>query len=82
MSTTASSASKPSGGWQPPTLEDMQAMLPQYQFVSLLGRGGNTGDDGDHRHQHTEPEGQLVGHYSVWSGVNGWFFVCRHTRRM
>jgi len=26
--------------WQPPTLEEMQAMLPQYQFVSLLGRGG------------------------------------------
>ena len=41
MSTSsASSASKPSGGWQPPTLEEMQAMLPQYQFVSLLGRGG------------------------------------------
>jgi len=26
--------------WQPPSLGDMQAMLPQYQFVSLLGRGG------------------------------------------
>jgi serine/threonine protein kinase len=26
--------------WQPPTLEDMQAMLPQYQFECLLGRGG------------------------------------------
>ena len=37
---TASSSSKPSKGWQPPTLEEMQAMLPQYQFVSLLGRGG------------------------------------------
>ncbi len=37
---TASSSSKPSGQWQPPTLEEMQAMLPQYQFVSLLGRGG------------------------------------------
>ncbi len=34
------SGSKPSGMWQPPTLEEMQAMLPQYQFVSLLGRGG------------------------------------------
>jgi serine/threonine protein kinase len=32
--------SKPSGMWQPPSLEEMQAMLPQYQFVSLLGRGG------------------------------------------
>ncbi len=39
MSTT-SSASKPSGAWQPPPLEEMQAMLPQYEFVSLLGRGG------------------------------------------
>ncbi|MEZ5386337.1 MAG: protein kinase [Prosthecobacter sp.] len=37
---TSSSASKPSKGWQPPTLEEMQAMLPQYRFVSLLGRGG------------------------------------------
>ncbi|MBL9176472.1 MAG: SUMF1/EgtB/PvdO family nonheme iron enzyme [Verrucomicrobiaceae bacterium] len=37
---TASSASKPSGQWQPPTLEEMQAMLPQYQFENLLGRGG------------------------------------------
>jgi hypothetical protein len=35
-----STASKPSGQWQPPTLEDMQAMLPQYEFISLLGRGG------------------------------------------
>ncbi|MFN0077497.1 MAG: protein kinase domain-containing protein [Prosthecobacter sp.] len=26
--------------WQPPSLDEMQAMLPQYQFVSLLGRGG------------------------------------------
>jgi hypothetical protein len=26
--------------WQPPTLEEMQAMLPQYDFVTLLGRGG------------------------------------------
>jgi serine/threonine protein kinase len=37
---STSSSSKPSTGWQPPTLEEMQAMLPQYQFVSLLGRGG------------------------------------------
>ncbi|MEZ5386334.1 MAG: serine/threonine-protein kinase [Prosthecobacter sp.] len=37
---TASSSSKPSAGWQPPSLEEMQAVLPQYQFVSLLGRGG------------------------------------------
>jgi serine/threonine protein kinase len=26
--------------WQPPSLEEMQAMLPQYHFDSLLGRGG------------------------------------------
>jgi serine/threonine protein kinase len=37
---TATSSSRPSKGWQPPTLEEMQAMLPQYQFISLLGRGG------------------------------------------
>ncbi|MEQ1751598.1 MAG: serine/threonine-protein kinase, partial [Prosthecobacter sp.] len=37
---SSSSSSKPSKGWQPPTLEEMQAMLPQYQLVSLLGRGG------------------------------------------
>jgi len=36
----ASSASKPSGQWQPPSLEEMQAMLPQYQFEKLPGRGG------------------------------------------
>ncbi len=40
MSSSSSSSSKPSKGWQPPTLEEMQAMLPQYQLVSLLGRGG------------------------------------------
>ncbi len=40
MSTTSSSASKPSGMWEPPTLEEMQAMLPQYQFTAVLGRGG------------------------------------------
>jgi hypothetical protein len=39
MSSTSTS-SKPSGIWQPPTLEEMQAMLPQYRFISLLGRGG------------------------------------------
>lgn len=26
--------------WHPPSLEEMQAMLPQYHFESLLGRGG------------------------------------------
>ncbi|MBL9176471.1 MAG: protein kinase [Verrucomicrobiaceae bacterium] len=37
---TSSSGSKPTTGWQPPSLEEMQAMLPQYQFEKLLGRGG------------------------------------------
>jgi serine/threonine protein kinase len=26
--------------WQPPSLAEMQALLPQFQFVALLGRGG------------------------------------------
>mgnify|MGYP002378218001 FL=1 len=37
---TSSQGSKPSSGWQPPSLEEMRAMLPQYEFESLLGRGG------------------------------------------
>jgi len=37
---TSSSGSKPTTGWLPPSLEEMQAMLPQYQFEKLLGRGG------------------------------------------
>ncbi len=37
---SSSSGSKPTTGWQPPSLEEMQAMLPQYQFECLLGRGG------------------------------------------
>jgi hypothetical protein len=31
---------KTAGKWQPPALEEMQAMLPQYEFIALLGRGG------------------------------------------
>ncbi len=31
---------KVAGKWQPPALEEMQALLPQYQFIALLGRGG------------------------------------------
>ncbi len=38
--TTSQSGSKPARGWQPPSLEEMQAMLPQYHFEKLLGRGG------------------------------------------
>src|SRR5687767_2858792 len=26
--------------WQPPSLAQMQALLPQYQFLALIGRGG------------------------------------------
>jgi len=26
--------------WQPPSLAEMQALLPEYQFVSLIGHGG------------------------------------------
>lgn len=37
---TFSQGSKPSSGWQPPSLEEMQAMLPQYHFEILIGRGG------------------------------------------
>ncbi|MFM7604236.1 MAG: protein kinase domain-containing protein [Prosthecobacter sp.] len=36
----SSSISAPSGQWQPPSLIDMQSMLPQYSFEKLLGRGG------------------------------------------
>ena len=28
------------GGWQPPTPEELQARLPQYEIANLLGRGG------------------------------------------
>jgi serine/threonine protein kinase len=34
------SGSRPSGGWEPPTVEAMQAVLPQYRFECILGRGG------------------------------------------
>jgi hypothetical protein len=34
------SASRPRQPWQPPSLAEMQALLPQHQFLSLLGRGG------------------------------------------
>jgi serine/threonine protein kinase len=41
----SSPAHRPSGPglkgiWQPPTLAEMQALLPAYQFLALLGRGG------------------------------------------
>ena len=33
------SASRP-GQWQPPTPEELQAQIPQYKILDLLGRGG------------------------------------------
>jgi formylglycine-generating enzyme required for sulfatase activity len=32
--------SKPSGQWLPPTAEELHAILPQYEIVKMLGRGG------------------------------------------
>src|SRR5690242_1574250 len=34
------SGPKPSGPWMPPTPEELQALLPQYEIVTMLGRGG------------------------------------------
>ncbi|HRH97955.1 MAG TPA: serine/threonine-protein kinase, partial [Prosthecobacter sp.] len=36
---TGSPPSK-SKGWQPPSTEELQALLPQYEITALLGRGG------------------------------------------
>jgi len=32
--------SKPSGSWEPPTPEELHVILPQYEIVTMLGRGG------------------------------------------
>ena len=32
--------SKPRSTWQPPSLAEMQALLPPFQFLALIGRGG------------------------------------------
>ena len=37
---TSQARPTPPGMWQPPSLEEMQGMLPQYQFECLLGHGG------------------------------------------
>ena len=34
------SSSGPRNTWQPSSLAEMQALLPQYQFLALIGRGG------------------------------------------
>jgi hypothetical protein len=35
-----SSGSQPKSSWSPPSLAELQALLPGYEFHSLLGRGG------------------------------------------
>lgn len=46
MSTAASrpvsshTGSQPGGGWTPPAVEHLQALLPQYEILSMLGHGG------------------------------------------
>ena len=32
--------SKPSGPWMPPTAEELHKLLPEYEIVKMLGRGG------------------------------------------
>jgi serine/threonine protein kinase/formylglycine-generating enzyme required for sulfatase activity len=34
------SGSQPSAAWVPPTVEELQKLLPQYQILQMLGRGG------------------------------------------
>ena len=34
------SDSKPRSSWQPPSLAELQALLPGYEFLVLIGRGG------------------------------------------
>ncbi len=31
---------QPGGGWTPPTVEELQALLPQYEITAMLGHGG------------------------------------------
>jgi formylglycine-generating enzyme required for sulfatase activity/serine/threonine protein kinase len=33
-------AAAPAGPWEPPTAEELQKLLPQYEITALLGRGG------------------------------------------
>ncbi len=42
MNPSSSSPSGPTGRrpWKAPSLSEMQALLPQYQFIALIGRGG------------------------------------------
>jgi len=38
--TEAKPATAPAGRWEPPTAEELQKLLPQYEITALLGRGG------------------------------------------
>ena len=38
--TGTGSGSRPSGPWVPPTAEELHQILPQYEIVKMLGRGG------------------------------------------
>lgn len=33
-------SSRPAGGWEPPSPEHLQRLLPQYEIHSMLGHGG------------------------------------------
>lgn len=37
---TPASGSNPKSGWQPPTVEELHAILPHYEVSRMLGRGG------------------------------------------
>ncbi|HBJ86927.1 MAG TPA: hypothetical protein DDZ88_24325 [Verrucomicrobiales bacterium] len=38
--TGAKPSTSPAGRWEPPTAEELQKLLPQYEITALLGRGG------------------------------------------
>jgi serine/threonine protein kinase len=37
---TSRAGTQPGGGWTPPTVEHLQALLPQYEITAMLGHGG------------------------------------------
>jgi serine/threonine protein kinase len=37
---TSRASTQPGGGWTPPTVEHLQALLPQYEITAMLGHGG------------------------------------------
>lgn len=40
LGTASGQGTSPSARWEPPTVEELQELLPQYEISSLLGRGG------------------------------------------